>query len=219
MKIDERITKYFEDLIAEGQRVVSSARTPANVSWASIVDRGQTVQWATKTLSLIDRIYGSGSTHASSFRDALKDHSDGKDVSHALGVLRGAHQEYAAGALFDIRKLIEAEIFDDFIEQAEHLHASGYYQVAAVVVGCVLEDGLRKLCQGNEIELSEKPKLDTMNALLAKAEVISKLEQKKVTALADLRNKAAHGQWDQFEESDVKEMIGSVKLFMERHFM
>ena len=57
-----------------------------------------------------------------------------------------------------------------------------------------------------------------MNAELGKAGVYTKLVQKRVTALADLRNKAAHGQWDQFCRSDVEEMIPAVRRIMEEHY-
>ncbi len=87
-----------------------------------------------------------------------------------------------------------------------------------MIAGCVLEDGLRKLCQKNGITLPEKPKLDKMNADLAKAGVLSKLVQKRITALADLRNKAAHRQWDQFKKDDVEEMIPAVRRIMEEFF-
>jgi hypothetical protein len=66
---------------------------------------------------------------------------------------------------------------------------SGYYQLAAVVIGSVLEDGLRKLCERHEVPLSVKPRLDTMNADLAKKGVYNKLTQKRITVLADIRNK------------------------------
>ena len=56
-----------------------------------------------------------------------------------------------------------------------------------------------------------------MNADLAKAGVYDKLIQKRITALADLRNKAAHGEWSQFIEQDVVEMIQSVRRIMEEN--
>jgi uncharacterized protein (UPF0332 family) len=114
--------------------------------------------------------------------------------------------------------LIEAEVFDDFLEQAEHLLGSSYYQPAVVVIGSVLEDGLRKLCLKHEIPLPAKPMLDTMNADLAKRGVYNKLTQKRVTALADIRNKAAHGEWDEFTKHDVEDMLRSVRQFMETQF-
>ncbi|EFK06425.1 conserved hypothetical protein [delta proteobacterium NaphS2] len=46
----------------------------------------------------------------------------------------------------------------------------------------------------------------------------SKLVQKQITALADLRNKAAHGEWEQFSTADVEDMLQKVRRFMEDHF-
>jgi hypothetical protein len=40
--------------------------------------------------------------------------------------------------MLDVRAVIEAEVFDDFLEQGAHLLDSGYYQPAAIVIGSVL---------------------------------------------------------------------------------
>jgi hypothetical protein len=95
---------------------------------------------------------------------------------------------------------------------------SGYYHPAAVVAGAVLEDGLRKLCDRNGIALSDKSKLETMNAELARAGVYNKLAQKQVTAWADLRNSAAHGKLQDFTKDDVTGMLRDVRTFMAQHF-
>jgi hypothetical protein len=39
-----------------------------------------------------------------------------------------------------------------------------------------------------------------------------------MTMLADIRNKAAHGKWDEFTKADVEDMLRSVRQFMETHF-
>ena len=143
---------------------------------------------------------------------------DYSPITQALGILRAARDYYEQGFLFDTRILIEAEVFDDFLEQGEHLLDAGYYQPAAVVIGSVLEDGLRKLCTRHEVPLSVQPKLDTMNAGLAKQGVYNKLTQKRITAFADIRNKAAHGEWDEFTEADVEDMLRGVRQFMQTHF-
>jgi hypothetical protein len=93
----------------------------------------------------------------------------------------------------------------------------GYFTASAVIAGSVLEDGLRKLCTKHGITLTAKPKLDTMNADLAKAGVYNLLKQKQITAIADLRNKAAHGQGG-FTKEDVEDMIRNVRRFMEDYF-
>lgn len=104
------------------------------------------------------------------------------------------------------------------MEQAEYLLNNGYFQPAAVITGCVLEDALRKLCLKAEIEIGDRPKLDKMNADLAKNEIYNKLTQKQITAWADLRNKATHGHWDTFNQDDVKFFIQGLRSFMINNF-
>jgi len=176
-------------------------------------------QWGVSCLSLLNRVFSRESDHYKRFDEAVD-----KGLNHwsymvkALGILKAALDDYEHDHLFKVRTLIEAEVFDDLLEQAEHLLASGYKGPAAVIAGSVLEDGLRKLCQQRTIILSDKPKLDVMNADLAKSGAYTKLTQKKITALADIRNSAAHGQWDQFTEANVSEMVQGVRSFMEQYF-
>lgn len=65
--------------------------------------------------------------------------------------------------------------------------------------------------------LGGKEKLDWMNAALAKAQVYTPLTQKKITALADIRNSAAHGKWTAFTQDDVGEMLKWTTDFLEKH--
>jgi hypothetical protein len=136
-------------------------------------------------------------------------------VRHGQGILRAALEDFERGYLFEARRLIEAEVFADLLEQATELHRAGYNGPAALVAGCVLEDCLRRLCRHHGLALPPKPKLDSMNADLAKAGVYNKLVQKRITAVADVRNNAAHGNWDAFDTGDVKETIDWVAKFVE----
>ncbi|MDQ3712683.1 MAG: HEPN domain-containing protein, partial [Acidobacteriota bacterium] len=141
-----------------------------------------------------------------------------EEVKKALAILHAAKDDYENGYLFDTRTLIEAEVFDEFLEQAEELFKKDYYQASAVIAGCVLEDGLRKLGQRKIPSFPTDKTIDPMNVELAKAGIYNALWQKKITALADLRNKAAHGKWTEFTEKDVEDMIRDVRRFMEDYF-
>lgn len=222
MKIDQKIIDRLQELIGKGEEVL---RTNYSRSGGGIVymgDRGVDYQlshqWGMSCLSLLGRVFGKESDHYKKFDvlfPSLKDHSP---IKKAMGILKAAKDDYENGYLFETRVLIEAEVFDDFLEQAQYLFDSGYHEPAAVVAGSVLEDGLRKLCTRKGIVLPTKPKLDSMNAYLAKAGVYNVLVQKKITALADLRNKAAHGKWNEFTSTDVEQMIAQVRSFMEDYF-
>jgi hypothetical protein len=101
-------------------------------------------------------------------------------------------------------EVVQSEVSDSELEQAEELLAAGYVTAAAVIAGVVLETGLRAMCSDAGLATD---KLDKMNAGLAKAGVYNKLVQKQITTIADIRNSAAHGKTDQFTKDDVTNMI------------
>lgn len=221
-KLDQRILNRIRELIRLGEEVqqtnferyYAGMRVPGDLG----VDPELANRWGTSCLNLLSRVFGEQSVHYRQFETLFPELFLLSRASQALGTLRAAADDYEQESLFDTRTLIEAEVFDEFLEQAEHLLNTGYYQPAAVVVGSVLEDGLRKLCTKQEIPLPNKPKLDTMNANLAKQGVYNKLTQKRITVLADTRNKAAHGEWDEFTQTDVEDMLDYTRQFMETHF-
>jgi hypothetical protein len=57
-------------------------------------------------------------------------------------------------------------------------------------------------------------KLDRMNADLAKAGAYNTMVQKQVTWLADIGNKAAHGDMAGFKDTDASDMIAQTERFV-----
>ena len=111
----------------------------------------------------------------------------------------------------------------DSLEMAQHLLNEGYKDPAAVMAGSVLEEHLRQLCQKHGIPTEatrqgrpQPKKADALNADLAKKEVYNRLDQKNVTAWLDLRNKAAHGKYQEYTEEQVALMLQSLSDFMVR---
>lgn len=217
MSVDKKVLGRLQDLIALGETVLRTRRDlpPNYIGFDNPVDSAAAYQWFTSSQNILVRVFGEDSQHFKNFT-SQKDPQGltYSPVKRALGVLKAALDDYEGGYLFDLRKLVEAEVLDDFIEQAEVLLASGFHAPAAVVAGCVLEDTLRKLCHLNDLALPPRPKLDSMNAELAKAGVYTKLIQKRITAIADIRNNAAHGQWDQFTAHDIKDAVAWIRRFV-----
>ena len=110
-----------------------------------------------------------------------------------------------------VRSLIQAEVFEDELAQAQQLLDKGYYTAAAVIAGVVLETGIRELCDRHSIPHG---KLDKMNADLARAGVYNVLQQKQITAMAAIRNSAAHGKPEEFNQQNVEGMIRDVRHFL-----
>ena len=223
MNIDKKIIDRLEELTKLGEQVVATNFSRSGGGVTYIGDRGVdsqlSSQWGTSCLNILSRVFGKDSDHYKKFDDLFHKFHDYSPVRKALGILKAAKDDYENGYLFETRSLIEAEVFDDLLEQAEHLLQSGYYAPAAVIAGGVLEDSLRKLCQRKAISLPSKSTIDPMNVELAKAGVYNTLVQKRITALADIRNKAAHAKWTEFSKDDVVELISQIRSFMEKHFI
>jgi len=132
-----------------------------------------------------------------------------------FGILEAVYADYSEGFLFDLRALISAEVLGDFIDQAEELLTKKYYVAAASLAGAILEDSLRRICDKNQIETTEKPGIEIFNIALAKSNVYNKLKQKQITAWADLRNKADHGEFEEVKGDDVEDMVKWVKKFQD----
>jgi len=213
------LVRRVDELLAMGQAILASRRRS---DWGEYVDSGLMSGFRSASLSFVDRVYGSNHPHFSEINEMAK----GSDLYHAescIAILKAIRSEIDGGWLFSIKGLITAEVFADFMEMAEHLLESGYKDPAAVMCGSVLEEHLRQLCIRNGIETAtqrdekEYPKkADTINADLARAEVYSKLDQKLITGWLDLRNKAAHGHYDEYNADQVKNMLSSVIEFMAR---
>jgi len=106
---------------------------------------------------------------------------------------------------------------------AQHLLDEHYKDAAAVIAGSSLEEHLRLLAATAGLATtSESPRgprplrADALNSALANAGIYSKLDQKSITAWLDLRNKAAHGLYSEYDESQVGLMVDGIRLFMMR---
>ncbi|MFF5146962.1 hypothetical protein ACFY6U_45865 [Streptomyces sp. NPDC013157] len=148
----------------------------------------------------------------------------GKVQPYRLRELRivalGLRDDLTAGWVESVLELVHADTYRDYLEMAEGLLDKGYKDAAAVITGTSLEVHVRALCVKNGVTttVAGKPKkADTMNADLKKAGVYDGLQQKEVTAWMDLRNKAAHGNYADYDRDQVRRLIDGVEAFMRKY--
>ena len=184
--------------------------------------------WTTRTGQLLSSLYPKENHYhqsLNSFRKRLEMtnlHSGtAYMLSEIMGVLEAVKYELENGLLDNIQTLLQADIFANFLEMGEHLLNENYKDAAAVIIGSVLEDTLRKLCLINEIPTTnDKGKLLTiepLNVELAKKEVYNQLVKKQITSWADLRNSAAHGHFNEYDNKQVHSMLLFVQSFTAGH--
>ena len=174
----------------------------------------------TSAQAAIERFAPPASPYVTNCRGVLESDSGAEyQLECLMGIVEALRHDYESGALAPIQDLIRAEVFDDFLEMAEHLLEMGYKDPAAVLTGGVLEQQLRKLCSRADISAehdAKHKKADTLNAELAGKGIYGKLDQKSVTSWLDLRNKAAHADYAAYATEQVRLMVLGVRDFLRR---
>ncbi len=144
-----------------------------------------------------------------------------------IGKLRAVHLDLNDGIL-SFEYQIQSQMAIDLMQQAEELLVEGkpsaYEHIpAAVLAGAVLENFLRTLCgrQSPPIPIAlDNGNLKTLATLvndLEKIELYNDIEKHQLKVWVKVRNAAAHGQFDQFNYEQVKNMIEGIKIFIEKH--
>lgn len=220
------VTKEVRTLIEVAEKLSADASVASDElphqrveEWLGVVARGG---------QLITKLYGSDSHYFATFQAAIQvpglnsmHRHHYRHVSDVVGILKAVESDLESGMLSNLRSLAQAEVFADFLEMAEHLLREGYKDAAAVILGAVLEDSLRKIAEANDVSTigpNGKPlTLDPLNAAVTKQGVYGPLVQKQITSWANLRNDAAHGHFEKYDESQVQHMLLFVQKFCADH--
>ncbi len=218
MKPDD-IKKRLDEIIQLSEKTLATKRTG---EFSNYVNEELYYELLSSSLSFLKNTFGEPHPFFKELNRSIK-YSDPKSTRVIRGILNAAKQEIEGGWIFNVKSLVSAEIFSDFLEMAQYLLKEKYHDAAAVMVGSVLEEHLRFLCNKNSIPLfiekenREVPKkADSLNIELASAEVYNKLDQKSITSWLDLRNKAAHGKYVEYTIQQVQLMCDGVTNFIAR---
>ena len=219
--MSQKILNRYEELINEASFIQSfSSEESDGFGGTYKVLRGEGKEkyreWKVKTKNLLRLSCGENSVHYKDYVEAEKPigyDTDPDALMRLIPILKAACDDLKNGFLVSFKQIVQAEVFDSELEQAKSLLDSNYKNAAAVIAGAVLETAIKELCNNNQIDI-EKKKLTRLNDDLAKAGVYNVLQQKQITALADIRNNAAHGNYENFSSEDVQRMIQDIERFL-----
>lgn len=209
----KHLKKRFDELLIQADEVAATKQSKYSQHLGPYeqVDSDLLLGWCVKTRNLLASACGTESEH---FKEFVKAEQPGlyennpTRLSRLRAVFLAAKEDFEGGYLSSVRGLVQAEVFSTELEQAQELLSAGYRIPAAVICGVVLETSLRSLCEARGLSLG---KLDKMNADLAKVGQYNSLVQKRITALAAIRNSAAHGNHAEFDDANVSSMIEEVE--------
>lgn len=232
-KLQSRFLARFDEMIVEGKLLADSIRvipphTRGNVTVVSTTyesDPQRLARWKTNCLTLFHPFAKEGSQIREQAEQFSGTGSTKPQVRYALGILEAFRDDFDKGFLDDFLLKVEAEVASDYLGQAEDLLKEGprgkYDHVpAAVLAGAVLEKALRTLCGQQHPPVSitkQNGETKMMNSLiddLKKADLFNELKASQLRSWAHIRNKAAHGEFDQFTKPDVEQMLTGIQIFL-----
>jgi hypothetical protein len=192
-----------------------------------VFDKDRCLAWMTKCTTLLNQAIPRANPNHSQLARAFKDakNANPRTFRNLAARLKGIKDDFDGGFLDDLAESIEASIAGDYMGQAEQLLTEGQtgqhdHVPAAVLAGAVLERALRSMCNQQTppipVEFSAgKPKmLNTLIDDLKKASAYNETRAKQLRAWADVRNHAAHGEFDEFDRKQVQNMLSGVRDFL-----
>lgn len=212
----KKLSDRFVELLAQADPIKATKRLVQSAYYPDFhtVDDAQMLAWQVKCRNLLASACGKESVHYEQFVECERPRQfrdKWTELQELIAVLSAAQEDYDGGYLDGVKSLTQAEVFGDELDQARELLRAGYTTSAAVVAGVVLETKLRGMAAAAGLPTG---KLSKMNEDLAKAGIYNLNVQKRITALADTRNNAAHGHETKFTYEDVEDLISYLERFL-----
>jgi len=228
MNVD-RLLERMEEVLEQAKEV--RPEWPLGSPYA-IVDRGPAMRWMMSASQVVKAAFGEDSHYCRQ----LDKERGGFDRQFPIfeacyGILQAARDDLAAGMLTTIQELAAAEVFDDMLAMALHLHQNGYHIAAVSIAGAVLEDNLRKLHAREVGPVPEESKISVLNDALK--DFYGQPTWRQVQTWGDIRNDADHGRYSNSDQQqtldekgepypvidprEVRHMIDWTRDFMTKH--
>lgn len=130
-----------------------------------------------------------------------------------LAILKAVKSKFDS-SLFEIRQLVQADLFDSEIDAARELLKAKFLRPAGTIAGVVLEKHLRQVCNDHEITVAKKnPTISDLNELLKSHSAIEISQWRHISMLADIRNICAHSKDSEPTSEQIGDLIdGTVKV-------
>jgi hypothetical protein len=129
-------------------------------------------------------------------------------------ILSAAKKRFES-SLFEIRQLVQADLFDSEIESARELLKNKFHRAGGAIAGVVLEKHLAQVCSDHKVKITKKhPTIGDLNDLLKAANVVDTAQWRFIQHLADIRNLCDHNKKAEPKEEQVLDLVDGVAKIM-----
>lgn len=122
-------------------------------------------------------------------------------------ILSSAKERFKS-VLFDIKDIVQADIFDSELETAKELNKKGFIRAAGAVSGVVLEKHLAHVCSLHNLSSRKShPSISEWNQLLKDNDILDTPTWRFIQHLGDIRNLCDHGKEREPTKEEVNDFI------------
>ena len=147
--------------------------------------------------------------------NSLKEVVVGRDAAiprfrQQLQIVKAVMKRFES-SLFDIKQIVQADLFDSELEAAKALVKHGFFRAGGAIAGVVMEKHLAQVCQNHKIKIGKKnPVIADFNEALKKANIIDLPQWRFNQHLGDIRNLCDHNKDKEPSDKQVIELIDGV---------
>lgn len=124
-----------------------------------------------------------------------------------LSILKAA-KEMLSSKLFNLKALVQADLFDSEIDAARELAKKGFGRAAGAICGVIIEKHLLTLCQNHKIKIIKKnPTINDLCEPLKKEDIISQPDWRLIQYYADIRNLCCHNKDQEPTKEQIDDLI------------
>ncbi len=208
----DKYLQHLQKLVAHWDNL-SKANSLENKKYQELYQRSKTI---------LDQLCHDSTAFLEEVRPPSSD-----NIDKFIGKLRATLLDLQDGFLH-IEYQIQDKVTVDLMQQAQELLNEGGKETyghipAAVLAGAVLENFLRMLCVRHSPPIvvtngnGTNKTLGMLVGELEKAGFFDVVDSKQIKVWVEIRNQAAHGQFENLKPERVKDMIGWISKFIEDH--
>ncbi len=122
-------------------------------------------------------------------------------------------------SLYEIKELLQSDLFDSELEAAKELQKKGFHRAAGAICGVVIERHLSQVCERRGIKVTKKnPSINDYKSLLQANDVIDISQMRRIELMADIRNKCDHSKKEEPTDDDISEIISGTNKIIKSVF-
>lgn len=124
-----------------------------------------------------------------------------------LNIVKSLKERFKS-SLYDLKQLLQADIFDSELASAAELCKKGFYRAAGAVCGVVIEKHLLQVAISHNLTIPKKnATINVYNDLLKNNGVIGTTTFRRIQLMGDIRNLCDHNKEVEPKKEDIEDLL------------